>query len=128
MNLLSGDISGGVFRGHRCRSRGLAAPDGPVTLGFRAEDAQLLEEDIGFTGCELTAPLEDLEPLGDSVLLWLRHGDGLLVARADKGYRAAIGSRLRIIVPPDICHLFDARSGQRLGGAEGPDAAMRRLA
>lgn len=116
MNLLRGEIRDGVFRAAQVQVEGLAAPDGPVTLGFRGQEAQVLEEEIGFTGCELSAPLEDLEPLGDSVLLWLRHGDAHVVVRTEKGFRAAIGSRMRVIVPPDICHLFDARTGQRLDG------------
>ena len=36
-------MSGGTFTGDKVKISGLSAPDGPVTLGFRAEDAELAE-------------------------------------------------------------------------------------
>ena len=36
MNLMDGTLSGGVFEGRNVRIAGLEGPDGPVTLGFRA--------------------------------------------------------------------------------------------
>ena len=39
MNLMKGQMEGGTFLAENVRIEGLSAPDGPVTLGFRAEDA-----------------------------------------------------------------------------------------
>ena len=44
MNLVSGVISGGSFTGDNVSLSGLSAPDGPVTLGFRAEDVEVVAE------------------------------------------------------------------------------------
>ena len=39
MNLIKGTIDNGTFTAENVRIDGCVAPDGPVTLGFRAEDA-----------------------------------------------------------------------------------------
>jgi len=51
MNLMDGRIEGGVFSAENVRIAGLSAPDGPVTLGFRAEDARMVA-----SGGQLRAP------------------------------------------------------------------------
>lgn len=116
MNLLDGTVSGGVFRGENVQVEGLDVADGPVRLGFRAEDSEILMDDLGFTGCEIAAPLTDLEVLGEAVLVHVRAGGREVVARAQKGFRVATGSQVRIIVPPDICHIFHAKSGAQING------------
>ncbi len=109
MNLLSGAISGGVFVGDNVRIAGFTAPDGPVTLGFRAEDAALAD-----TG-EITAPAYTTELLGDATMVTVRAGGALVAVKAHKDLRAEIGKVVSIRVTREICHLFDAESGSRLG-------------
>jgi len=36
--------------------------------------------------------------------------------KAAKEYRAQIGDMVRISVPKEICHLFDTKTGARIGG------------
>ncbi len=109
MNLMEGTLKNGVFEGKNVRIEGLpAGHGGPVTLGFRAEDASLAQ-----TG-EIAAPVYSMELLGEATMITLRAGGGLVSVKADKEYRADIGSPVAISVPPAICHLFDATTGERL--------------
>lgn len=110
MNLMEGDIEAGVFRGTNVEIGGLDAPDGPATLGFRAEDAAVIEE----ARVQIAAPIYTVELLGDAVMLTVRAGGGLVSVKAPKDFRAEIGDPVSFSVPPDICHLFDRTSGQRM--------------
>jgi multiple sugar transport system ATP-binding protein len=109
MNLMEGQLEGGVFRTEFTEIKGINAPDGPVTLGFRAEDAQVSGE-----GGEITAPIYTLELLGDATMVSFRIGGGLVSARTDKAFRAKIGDPVSIRIPPAACHLFDAKTGVRI--------------
>lgn len=108
MNLMSGNISGGVFEGENVRIPGLSAPDGPVTLGFRAEDASVAAQG------QITAPVYTMELLGDSTMVTVRAGGALVAVKASKDYRAEIGEGVSITVPATACHLFDFKTGDRL--------------
>jgi multiple sugar transport system ATP-binding protein len=111
MNLLQGRLAGGTFTGESVRVDGFAAPDGPVTLGFRAEDATIAEQG------QIAAPAYTIELLGDATMLTVRAGGALVAVKAPKDYRAAIGQPVAMRVPVAACHLFDATSGERLGAA-----------
>jgi multiple sugar transport system ATP-binding protein len=110
MNLLQGRLQGGVFEGENVRIGGLSAPDGPATLGFRAEDASL--DSSG----EIEAPAYTTELLGDATMITVRAGGALVAVKAHKDVRAQIGEHVAIRVPAASCHLFDQVSGQRLAG------------
>ncbi len=111
MNLLNGTIKGGTFEGANVRIEGLNAADGPVTLGFRAEDAALAA-----TGA-IAAPAYSTELLGDATMITVRAGGSLVSVKAHKDVRIEIGEAVAIAVSRDICHLFDAKTGERLGAA-----------
>jgi multiple sugar transport system ATP-binding protein len=108
MNLMEGEMRGGVFSGKNVTIAGLECADGPVTLGFRAEDAQLAE-----TG-EIAAPIYSLELLGDATMVTVKAGDALVAIKAPKDFRAGIGSPFAARIPPAVCHLFDRATGSRL--------------
>ncbi|MDU9004433.1 ABC transporter ATP-binding protein [Sedimentitalea todarodis] len=110
MNLMEGEIKGGTFTGRNVSISGLSASDGPATLGFRAEDAEVVE---GTTG-QITAPLYTIELLGDATMLTVRAGGELVSVKAHKEYRAEIGDSVSYSVPTTICHLFDSKTGKRL--------------
>ncbi len=112
MNLMDGTLEGGVFTGASVRIAGLEAADGPVTLGFRAEDATV-SEDPG----EVTAPVYTMELLGDATMITVRAGGALVSVKAHKDYRAEIGQEVSISLPAANCHLFDQGKGRRLGAA-----------
>ena len=112
MNLVAGRMEGGAFIAESVRIEGLSAPDGPVTLGFRAEDAGL--GDSGHH--EIQAPIYSLELLGDATMVTVRIGGELVAVRAPKDYRAEIGDPVSLAVPAEICHVFDGTTGERIGG------------
>ncbi|MEO1108013.1 MAG: ABC transporter ATP-binding protein [Pseudomonadota bacterium] len=111
MNLVDGEVQGGVFRAQSTEVHGLNAPDGPITLGFRAEDANVVE-----SGGEINAPIYTQELLGDSTMVSVRIGGALVSVKADKTYRAEIDDQVSIHIHTDHCHLFDAQTGARLTG------------
>ena len=109
MNLLPGEMRGGAFVAEGVRVDGFVArPDGPATLGFRAEDAE-----VGATG-DVVGPIYSVEMLGDATLVSLRIGGTLVSARAPRTFSARIGDPIAFRVRPETCHLFDARSGRRV--------------
>ncbi|MEL7344008.1 MAG: ABC transporter ATP-binding protein [Pseudomonadota bacterium] len=108
MNLLEGELKGGTFTGDNISISGLQGPDGPITLGYRAEDAGLSE-----TG-ELNSEVFALELLGDATMVTVKAGGGMTSVKAPKEFRAEIGDKVTASIPASICHLFDAKSGERL--------------
>jgi sn-glycerol 3-phosphate transport system ATP-binding protein len=88
------------------------AAERELKLGIRPE--HLLMD--GGTGYDpLDVQVELVEPLGADTLV---HGlvDGVsLTARLPADARVASGDQLRLWVPPERLHLFDAVSGRRLG-------------
>jgi multiple sugar transport system ATP-binding protein len=114
MNLVPGAVAGGVFTAPNARIAGLErAPDGPVTLGFRAEDATV----SAGAGGAISAPIYAIELLGDSTLVSVRLGEALVAAKAGKTFRAEIGDPVSFAIDPSHLHLFDHATGQRLPGA-----------
>ena len=111
MNLLSGHISGGVFDAENVKIRALdTAVVGAAVLGFRAEDATLCDA----SEAQISAPIYTLELLGDATMVTVKVGGALVSIKAAKGFRASIGTVVNACVPLDLCHLFDAVSGERL--------------
>ena len=111
MNLIEGTLKGGTFTAQHTEISGLNAPDGAVTLGFRAEDASVVD-----SGGQINAPIYTMELLGEATMVSVRVGGALVSVKADKNYRANIGDPLSIHVPTDHCHLFDTATGDRVGG------------
>ena len=111
MNLIEGSVAGGVFTAANTEISGLIAADQNITLGFRAEDARVVD-----SGGQIDAPIYTLELLGDATMVTVRIGSKLVSVRADKNYRASIDDMVSIEVPAEICHLFDGQTGARIGG------------
>jgi len=108
MNLMQGTLTAGVFEAAQVSIPGLSGPDGPVTLGFRAEDASLA--DAG----EISAPIYSMELLGDSSMATVQAGGALVAIKAAKDFAGKIGQSIQAHIPSRICHLFDARTGTRI--------------
>ena len=111
MNLMDGAVEGGTFKAEGVEVKGLTAPDAKTTLGFRAEDAEVVE-----SGGQINAPIYTMELLGEATMVSVRIGGSLVSVKADKNYRADIGDIVSIKVPMEHCHLFDAETGERVGG------------
>jgi multiple sugar transport system ATP-binding protein len=109
MNLVAGRLEAGTFLAEGVRIPGFTGvADGPATLGFRAEDAQIAQAG------EIDAPVYSMELLGDSSMATLQIGSGFVAVKAAKNFSATIGQRLGAHVPARICHLFDHETGERL--------------
>jgi multiple sugar transport system ATP-binding protein len=110
MNLMPGDIEDGVFIGENIRIEGLAKNvKGPVTLGFRAEDAAIVDG-----AGQIEAAVYSMELLGDASMISMRVAGELVAIKASKDYRVEIGETVRAVVPVAACHLFDRTTGTRL--------------
>ena len=111
MNLIDGDIQGGVFSAPGIQVAGLTLPArGAATLGFRAEDATICNPADG----NLAAPVYTFELLGDATLVTVMIGSALVSVKADKSVRVQIGAPIGFRITPGICHVFDHATGQRL--------------
>ena len=111
MNLVEGTLRDGVFEADGMKISGLQGPNGPVTLGFRAEDASVSD-----SPAEINAPVYTMELLGDATMITQRVGGALVSVKASKEFRAEIDDAVSISVPTAICHLFDSQTGNRIAG------------
>lgn len=110
MNLMDGDITDGTFRGANVEVPGVGSLSGKVTLGFRAEDAQVTGPGEG----AINADVYSMELLGDATMVTVKAGGAMVAVKAAKDYRAKIGEAVGIALPDGITHLFDASTGQRI--------------
>ncbi|MEM6727188.1 MAG: ABC transporter ATP-binding protein [Pseudomonadota bacterium] len=109
MNLVEGKLKDGTFTAEGISIPGLKGPDGAVTLGFRAEDAEVVAKDG-----HLESAVYSMELLGDATMVSVRTAGALLSVKANKDYRTEIGDNVAVSIPAAICHLFDAKDGERL--------------
>ena len=109
MNLLKGTMKDGCFSSDNVEISGFSAADGPITLGFRAEDAAV-SPSVG----SINATVYTMELLGDATMIAVKAGGALVSVKANKDYRAKIGDQVSISVPQEICHLFDPSTGARI--------------
>jgi multiple sugar transport system ATP-binding protein len=110
MNLIEGRVAGGAFVADNTRIDGVDMPDGPITLGFRAEDAAITDNGQG----QINAPIYSLELLGDATMVTVRIGGALVAVKTDKNFRAEIDDPAGVTIPRAICHFFDAQTGTAL--------------
>ncbi|NSX54643.1 ABC transporter ATP-binding protein [Parasulfitobacter algicola] len=109
MNLMMGHLENGTFTAQHVTITGLpASVGGPVTLGFRAEDAEIADQG------QLNAPIYSLELLGDATMVTVKVDGNLVSVKAPKDFRADIGAPFMAAIPPSICHLFDSTTGTRI--------------
>jgi len=111
MNLLDGNINEGKFT-----TESTTISDVPdtlpnlITLGFRAEDIQVTTELTG----DISAPVYSVELLGDSTLISVKIHGSLLIAKADKTFRAKIGQTVSFTIPIAARHWFNKEDGARI--------------
>ena len=106
MNLIDGSVSAGVFTAQGVEVKGLDLADGEVTLGFRAEDAQVSE-----SRAQINANVYTMELLGDATNVAVKVAGALVIVKTHKDYRVAIGQAVSIAVPKEICHFFAKDTG-----------------
>ena len=110
MNLIDGSIENGTFTADKVTISGLRTDrSGNITLGFRAEDASVATGDG-----QASSTVYSLELLGEATMVTMKAGNTILSVKSGKEYRTKIGDPVQANIPAEICHLFDAESGERL--------------
>ncbi len=110
MNLVEGEINGGVFTAENLTLAGLPTNlSGKIILGFRAEDVTLSDQPS-----HLNAPAFALELLGEASMVAVHVGETLVNLKAAKDFRAEIGEMIHATIPVETCHLFDSKTGKRI--------------
>ena len=110
MNLIDGEVKNKKFTADLTSVSGLNVENSKVTLGFRAEDASVVK-----SGGQINAPIYTLEILGDATMVTVKIGQSLVSIKTEKDYRANIEDYVSIHIPSKKCHLFDHKTGDRLG-------------
>ena len=110
MNLMHGSISNGIFSGENVKIEGLNKEhSGDITLGFRAEDASIVE-----SGGEISVAAFSVELLGDATMVSIRAGGEIVSVKSEKNYYAEIGSTVIAHVPANLCLLFNEETGEMI--------------
>ncbi|WP_203074803.1 ABC transporter ATP-binding protein [Falsiroseomonas ponticola] len=112
MNLVTGQHADGVFTapgGFRCVT-GVRGQAGPAVLGVRPEDVTVAPAGSG----DLDASIYAVELTGDAVLVTAMAGEARIIAKADRAWRAEIGSAVALRLDATRLHLFDAATTRRL--------------
>ena len=110
MNLMHGSINDGIFIGENVRITGLNKKhSGEVTLGFRAEDASIVESEG-----EISGPAFSVELLGDATMVSIKAGGEVVSVKSEKNYSAEIGSMVMAHIPGNLCLLFSKETGEML--------------
>ncbi|MEP3198108.1 MAG: sn-glycerol-3-phosphate ABC transporter ATP-binding protein UgpC [Lentilitoribacter sp.] len=110
MNLIEGELKDGTFTTNGVKISGLTKNhNGNVTLGYRAEDASIVDKNGS-----INAPVYSMELLGDATMVTVRINGVLLSVKASKEYRAKIGDDVHYSITPEMCHLFDTKTGERI--------------
>ena len=109
MNLIEGELSNGSFEADNVKITGFSKKlSGKVTLGFRAEDAEITKKG------NAAAPLYSIELLGDATISTMRLGGAICSVKGPKDYRAEIGQSVSASIPQKACHLFNSEDGERI--------------
>lgn len=110
MNLVEGELNNGTFTGINIKISGLTKNhSGPVILGFRVEDASIVQSDG-----EITAPTYSIEFLGEATMVTVKAGGALVSIKSGKDYDVEINETITASVPPEICLLYDKTTGNLL--------------
>jgi multiple sugar transport system ATP-binding protein len=111
MNLISGRVENGGFASH-----GMTLPldgetiDRDVVLGFRPEDARIVDPGTGLFDATVFAA----ELTGDVTLVTVSVGAESLAVKMPKEYDVDFDSPVAVRFPLHRSFLFDARSGERV--------------
>jgi sn-glycerol 3-phosphate transport system ATP-binding protein len=110
MNLVEARGTGGrlVIGDQAVALNGRAVPEGPLTLGVRAEDLAIADG----RESHVEMRLDYVEELGASRLVHGRLGDSRVVMTLATG--GSLAERLGIVFDPDRLHLFHPENGQRI--------------
>ncbi|MBI3212201.1 MAG: sn-glycerol-3-phosphate ABC transporter ATP-binding protein UgpC [Mycobacterium sp.] len=108
MNLLPGEVRGGVLHIGGAAVTAPATTDGPVTVGARPEHLQLRTHHADGM---VAARVDFVEPLGSHALVTALVEDTRVIVHAPAGTVLESGSRIGLLLPPEQTYFFDAATG-----------------
>jgi multiple sugar transport system ATP-binding protein len=115
MNLINGQLDGGVFSAEGVRISGFGKLSrNKVVLGIRAEDLGLATPAGQSEPSNVQGDVFSFELTGDATLITLQCGAQRITARSDKDFRARMGDKLNLYATADRCYLFDGQTQNRL--------------
>jgi multiple sugar transport system ATP-binding protein len=85
-----------------------------VVVGIRPENITDSRNQPPVESSRLTADVEISEPLGHEVVVYVRLGEDLLVAKLDPHNIPKIGDKIELVADVSALHLFDAETEKRL--------------
>ena len=89
------------------------AREAELIFGARPEDLEI--EPPGNTAPGIEATVTFVEPIGPRTIVHLAAGERRLKIAKGKMYGIELGARVKAMLPPGKCHLFDAETGVALG-------------
>ena len=112
MNLIKGSMNDGTFSTSGVKVQGLqTASRGPVTLGIRAEDTNIVTES---SDAHVHGEVYGVEPTGDMTYLTVRTGEHTIEVKADRNFRAELGDTAHLDFDLNRINYFDAITGSRI--------------
>ena len=111
MNIIEGEVSGGMFRADTLEIPVTNQPDGPVAMGIRPEQVVLRD---GPTDETVSFELDVLELIEPDTLLFVKKGSASMVVRVmrDVGDLGR-GVEVHLELPDDSRHFFELSDGRR---------------
>jgi len=115
MNLISGNVSNGVFSSPELALTGIAQPQiSEVTLGIRPEDISVCEDQSQGNQQYFDGTLYGVEPMGDQTILSVSCGDRLIEIKESREFHQLPDTPVRGYFDPARLCYFDTASGDRL--------------
>ena len=111
MNLIEGEVLGGMFEAPGVKIPVAIGNRKEVVLGIRPEDIEITQD----SDAAIVGPLYALELTGDATLVTLRQGTTSICVRGPADFEESINDICRL-APRDGArlHLFDKNTGERL--------------
>jgi multiple sugar transport system ATP-binding protein len=111
MNFIEGKIENGRFLGQAIdlAAAGIGA-EGDVTLGFRPEDTEVVENGKGLFNARVYA----VEMTGEQSLVTLQINDAILVIKMPKDFETEVNSLVGVLFSSELGYFFDTETGQRI--------------
>jgi multiple sugar transport system ATP-binding protein len=110
MNLIEGKIEDGTFYSKDIMIKNFIYRNGKYILGFRAEDGNVNQNDIG----NIKGPIFSIELLGDAVMVALKIDKNLISVKMSNTFNASIGDIINISIVSSKCQVFNYKTGLNL--------------
>ena len=117
MNMLPGRLEGANGGAQVAVAGGRLAVEVPAAAHGRAVTCGVRPEHFNVGGNDgLKVEVVLVEPTGSETLVLCRHGDDEIQVRINERRSFRRGEALALSAPPEVVHLFDSDTGDRIGG------------